>query len=78
MTKEQLKKMTLIYIENNVNFEKAIERLINSGAIDTEAIKQDDYTIVKAIASVVLTDAANYLKPTTKEGLKEVENLQSI
>lgn len=62
--------------ETDIN--KLIQKAINSGAIDVQAIDTNDYTQAKALAYVICKSLSENLRPLSKEGKKEVSNLEKF
>jgi hypothetical protein len=64
---------------NTVMFETVIDdkirKVVHSGAIDIDAISENDYTEVKAAAYVIATQLAEQIRPLSKEGRKAADNL---
>lgn len=65
---------------NNAIFETDINakiaKVINSGDIDIEGIKEGEYMEVKAAAYVIAKALAEQLRPLSKGGRAEVSNLE--
>lgn len=81
--------MTNTYFEHLVNriidealTSKEIRRLLDkatsSGAIDVEAIPDDDFTMAKATAYVIAKTLAEQLRPLSRTTLAEVRNLEKF
>lgn len=60
----------------DTDIQKQIRKATHSGAIDVAAIPDCDYMQVKALAYVILSNAAESVKPKGKDGQKEIDNLK--
>ena len=79
MTQEKLILQTKIFIENNFSLVgKNIEKAVKSGCIDVDSIDDDDYSIVKAIAYVVIRNFANELKPLSNKSILEANKISKF
>ena len=71
--KKQIKEMI-----KDINISKECERLFNSGAINTDLIKENDYSYSKIILKVALENVANEIKIYSNEIRKEFNNLKKF
>jgi len=78
MTKNDLIKLTTVYIKSNMNLERLIERAVNSGCIDVDSIGSNDFAEIRAISHAVLSETTDNFSPLTTEGRKESENIQKF
>ena len=77
MTNNAFKAAVITIIKNSIGAEVYVKlnRLTNAGCIDIESIKENDYSQAKAAAYAILKDIAEEVRPLSKEGRKEVENI---
>lgn len=77
-TKKQLLKLIKSMAkDHNKALLKECERLLNCGAIDTEAA-ENNFLTPRIIFHVALLNEANQYAPRTKETIKEVNNLKNF
>ena len=74
MKKTEFKARLKAYLNNNINLESKIDKLLASGCIDLEN-KADDYMLEKAAAYAILTSVADDFKPLHSQTMKEAENI---
>lgn len=78
MKRTTLFNRTMNYISLNADFQGLVLKAISSGAIDVDAIEDDDYTAIKAIASAVFSEISDNLRPISREGKEMVKNIQKF
>ena len=74
MKKTKFKARLKAYLNNNINLDNKIDKLLASGCIDLEN-KADDYMLEKAAAYAILTSVADGFKPLHSQTMKEAENI---
>ncbi len=76
MTKAQLrKKVKTVIRQGKPEFNRMIEKAINSQAIDVQGA-EDNYLLAKVVLSAVYSEMAWQYEPITKTGRKSVKNLR--
>ena len=76
--KQQLKKQTKIYIKNNIDIDKMINKAVNSGCIDIDKFTNGDFMYSKAIAYAIFKTLQHEFTPLKRETKEEAENIYTF
>lgn len=74
MKKEQFKQSVKAMIANS-DFDRLIDKAMNSGCIDVESQDEKDYMTRKALIAAIFEELRNQWKPISKEGKQEFNNI---